>query len=160
MDWQPQQRHDIGDIDATSWTGTRQQRSNDLGPLYHEPRMSQLPMNLVRDNPGDGRTIDAMSNSVSTSDSVWSFDSMRNIHEFIREYNGRSYNAQNSVYFLPAGQSESRSLILQPYLSPTPQSQSFFQKDLSLMTSSTCADRIEYSRLCVPNPLASCLFLT
>ena len=108
---QPQQPDDI-DIDATSWTGARQRaRSNDLDPLYHEPRMSQLPMNLVRDDPGDGRTIDAMSNSVTTSDSVRSFDSMRDTHEFIREYNGRSYNAQNSTYFLPAGQSKSGSLI-------------------------------------------------
>ena len=107
------QHHDIGDIDATSWTGTRQQPgSNDLGPPYNVPRMSQLPMNLVRDDRGDGRTIDAMSNSVTTSDSVWSFESMRDIHEFIREYNGRSYNAQNSTYFLPAGQSESGSFIL------------------------------------------------
>ena len=113
MDWKPQQHHDIGDIDATSWTGTRQQsRSNGLDALYHEPRMSQLPMNLVRDDLGDGRTIDAMSNSVSTSDSIFSFESMQDIHEFIREYNGRCYNAQNSTYFLPAGQSESRSLIL------------------------------------------------
>ena len=103
---QPQQHPDIDDIDPTSWTGIRQQPHSD-NPLYHEPRMSQLPMNLVRDNQGDGRTIDAMSNSVSTSDSVFSFESMRDIHEFIREYNGRSYNAQNPTYFLPAGQSES-----------------------------------------------------
>ena len=79
--------------------------------------MSQLPMNLVRDDTGDGMTIDATSNSVSTADSVWSFESMRDIHEFIREFNGRRYNAQNSTYFLPAGQSDSRSLILQPFLS-------------------------------------------
>ena len=109
-DYQPQQHHDISDIDATSWT-RQQPRSNNLDPLYHEPRMSQLPMNLVRDDSGDGRTIDAMSNSASTSDSVFSFDSMRDVHEFIREYNGRSYNAQNSTYFLPAGQSEAGSHI-------------------------------------------------
>ena len=110
---EPLQHHDIGNIDATSWTGARQQpRSTDLDLPYHEPRMSQLPMNLVRDGRGDGRTIDAMSNSVCTSDSVFSFDSIRDTHEFIREFNGRSYNAQNSTYFLPAGQSESGSLIL------------------------------------------------
>ena len=157
-DWEPHQHDDYGGVDATSWIRTRQQPgSDDLGPPYHEPRRSQLPMNLVRDDPGDGMTIDATSNSASTTDSVWSFESMRDIREFIREFNGRYYNAQNSTYFLPAGQSESGSLILQRIF---PQPQSFPRKDLSLMNSSTCADKIEYSRLCVPNPPASCLVLT
>jgi len=30
---------------------------------------------------------------------------MRDTHEFIREVNGRQYNAQSSIYFLPAGES-------------------------------------------------------
>ena len=111
-DSQQQQHDDRGDIDATSWTRTDQQPHPHVLDPYHEPRFSQLPMNLVRDDPGDGRSIDATSNTVSTSDSVWSFESMRDIHNFIREYNGRSYNSQNSTYFLPAGQSESGSLIL------------------------------------------------
>ena len=105
-DWQPQQHDDHGGVDATSWTRTLQRPgSDDLGPPYHEPRMSQLPMNLVRDDTGDGMSIDATSNSVSTTDSVWSFESMRDIREFIREFNGRCYhNTQNATYFLPAGQ--------------------------------------------------------
>ena len=120
-DWQPHQHDDYGGADATSWTRTLQQPgSDDLGPPYHEPRMSQLPMNLVHDDTGDGMTIDTTSNSVSTTDSVWSFESMRDIHEFIREFNGRYYNAQNSTYFLPAGQSQRRSLILQSYISQIP----------------------------------------
>ena len=120
-DWEPHQHDDYVGEDATSWIRSRQQPgSDDPGPPYHEPRISQLPMNLVRDLQGDGMTIDATSNSASTTDSVWSFESMRDIREFIREFNGRYYNAQNSTYFLPAGQSEPGSLILQPYPSPTP----------------------------------------
>ena len=48
-------------------------------------------------------TVDTTSDSKATTDSVWSFESMRDIHEFIREFNGRHYNAQNTTYFLPAG---------------------------------------------------------
>lgn len=98
----------------------QQPPSGDPNPPYHLPRMSQLPMNLVRDISGDGKTIDGASNNGSTADSVRSFESMRDIHEFIREFNGRCYNAQNPIYFLPAGQSESESLILQCHLSHPP----------------------------------------
>ena len=79
--------------------------------------MSQLPMNLACDDSGDDRTIDGASSTGSTADSVRSFESMRDIHELIREFNGRCYNAQNHMYFLPAGQSESESLILPRFLS-------------------------------------------
>lgn len=73
--------------------------------------MSQCAMNLAGDDPSDRMTLDSASNSrATTTDSVWSFESMRDIHEFIREFNGRRYNAQNTTYFLPAGQSLAHSL--------------------------------------------------
>ena len=116
----PDQGWPTGGNSGTMMAQTPEQpRSGDLNSPYHLPRMSQLPMNLVRDTPGDGRTIDGSSNTGSTADSVRSFESMRDIHEFIREFNGRTYNAQNPIYFLPAGQSESESLILQCYF-PSP----------------------------------------
>ena len=124
-DWQPHQHDDYGGVDATSWARKLQQpSSDDLGPPYHERRMSPLPMNLVRNDTGVGMTIDATSNNnVSTTDSVWPLESMRDVREFIREFNGRYYhNAQNATYFLPAGQSERQSLILQSYISPVPRS--------------------------------------
>lgn len=62
-------------------------------------------MNLAHDDPGDGMSLETASTSKTTTASVWSFESMRDIHEFIREVNGRRYNAQNTTYFLPAGES-------------------------------------------------------
>jgi len=62
-------------------------------------------MNLAGDDPDDGMTLDTASSSRGPANSVWSFQSMRDIHEFIREVNGRRYNAQNTTYFLPAGES-------------------------------------------------------
>lgn len=88
------------------WTQTRQQplfNGYDLNPPYYEPRMVQSPLNISPDDLGDGMSIDAASDSSSTADSLWSFESTRDMHEFIREVNGRSYNAQNTTYFLPAG---------------------------------------------------------
>jgi len=122
------------------WEQTRQQPLSDVGhldPPYYEPRVLQPPLNLASDDSGDAATIDATSNSSSTADSVCSFESTRDIHEFIREFNGRSYNALNTVYFLPAGQSEFESFILQPYVCililPHPLD-AFSQKGLSLTT--------------------------
>ena len=100
---QHQHRHDDG---GNPWTQTRQQplfNDNDLNRPYYEPRMLQSPLNLALDDSGDGMSIDATSDSSSTADSLWSFESTRDMHEFIREVNGRSYNAQNTTYFLPAG---------------------------------------------------------
>lgn len=68
-------------------------------------------MNLALDDPGDAMTIDIAPSSRSTTDSVWSFQSMRDMHEFLREFHGRRYNAQNTTYFLPAGQSEFESTL-------------------------------------------------
>ena len=115
MPQQQEQQHVNSRTDANLWESVLQQHqqqqqqlmSSSLNPPIFEPRMSQLPMNLARDDPEDGMTVDTASNSRATTDSVWSFESMRDIHEFIREYNGRRYNAQNTTYFLPAGQSGS-----------------------------------------------------
>jgi hypothetical protein len=141
---QQQQPHDYDNINAIDYTRT-QQPSAVLDPPYHEPRMSQLPMNLARDDPGDGMTVGGASNTRSTIDSVVSFDSMRDVHEFIREVNGRRYNAQNTTYFLPAGQSSPSfyTPLFFPIHSPNPNTFSI---------SDTYPDQIEYSRLCVPSP--------
>ena len=104
-----------GGSSGTIITQTPQQPPSDnLDPPYHETRMSQLPMNLACDDSGDDRTIDGASNSGSTTDSVRSFESIRDMHELIREFNGRYYNAQNP------GQFESESLILPRFLSHLP----------------------------------------
>ena len=102
--------------------------SSGLRPPIFEARISQPAMNLARDDPSDRMTLDTASNSkATTDDSVWSFESMRDIHEYIREFNGRRYNAQNTTYFLPAGQS--------------------FPTRLFIINISP--DEIEYGRLCV-----------
>jgi len=135
------QHYDYNGINVTECTRTRQPTHSDvLDPPYNAPRMSQPPMNLARDDSGDDMSIGGDSNSRSTIDSVLSFDSMRDVHEFIREVNGRRYNTQNTTYFLPAGQSEFECLVLQPCVSNP------------LTPSSPFADQTEYSRLCVSNP--------
>lgn len=105
--WQ-HQPFDGADIDP-NWSALRRERpptpSDGLDAPIFVPRVSQAPMNIAHDVPGDGMTIDTASSSKTTTASVWSFESMRDIHEFIREVNGRSYNAQNTTYFLPAGES-------------------------------------------------------
>ena len=69
--------------------------------------MSQASMApaQAQDDKRDGMGIDTVSNSRATTDPVWSCESMRDAHEFIRKVNGRQFNAQNPVYFLPAGES-------------------------------------------------------
>jgi hypothetical protein len=102
---QEQEQYDRSRMNANWWApeGATSGQGGANAPIL-EPRMSQLPMNLVRDDPRDNMTLDTASQSRATTDSVWSFESTRDIHEFIREYNGRRYNAQNSPYFLPAGE--------------------------------------------------------
>ena len=70
-----------------------------------EPRMSQAPMAPAWDDQPDDMGSDTVSNSRATTDSVWTCESIRGAHESIREVNGRQYNAQNTVYSLPAGES-------------------------------------------------------
>lgn len=69
-----------------------------------EPHMSQAPMASAQYDQRDGMSIDTVSNSRATTDPVWSCESTRDAHEFIRKVNGRQFNAQSSVYFLPAGE--------------------------------------------------------
>jgi hypothetical protein len=112
------------------------------------PRVSQGPMNLERDDPGDAMTLDTASSSKDTADSLLSFDSMRDLHDFIREVNGRQYNARNTTYFLPAGELNQPDHLQIPHLSmgrvpPSPR-----EISRSLTTPSPHADQIEYSRLC------------
>jgi hypothetical protein len=100
-----QEQYDRSGMDGNWWApeSSRSRQDRFRAPVF-EPRVSQLPMNLVRDDPGDNMTLDTASQSRATTDSVWSFESMRDIHEFIREFNGRRYNAQNSTYLFPAGE--------------------------------------------------------
>jgi hypothetical protein len=105
--WQPQE-YDQSKMKMDADSPERERSPTPPDPLsvpVLAPRMSQVPMNLTHDDPTDGMTLDTASNSRSTTDSVWSFESMRDIHEFIREVGGRRYNAQNPTYFLPAGES-------------------------------------------------------
>lgn len=136
------------------WAQTRQQppfNDHHLNPPYYEPRMLQAPLNVARDDSGDAMTIDATSNSGSTADSVCSFESTRDIREFIREFNGRSYNAQNTVYFLPAGQSEFEPFILRPCVcSLIFPPHAFPRRVFHSRPSPPCTDKVEYSRLYVP----------
>ena len=83
-------------------------------PIF-EPRVSQLPMNFPQEDASvetasTSSASASTSTSATTTDSVWSFESTRDIHEFLREVNGRRYNAQNTMYFLPAGQSVFQSI--------------------------------------------------
>jgi hypothetical protein len=142
MAGQPQQeqgQYDRSRMDADWWAPERPPSSQDgfNAPIF-EPRVSQEPMNLARDDPRDDMTLDTASQSRATTDSVWSFESMRDIHEFIREYNGRRYNAQSSTYFLPAGQSSSPFFLFFLFLWPN---------GSPLLP---CLDEVEYGRLCVP----------
>ena len=70
-----------------------------------EPRMSHAPMAAAWDNQPDDMRSNTVSYIRAITDPVWTCESMRDAHESIREVNGRQYNAQNSVYSLPAGES-------------------------------------------------------
>ncbi len=93
----------------------RQQQQEARAPERHpsegpevpivEPRTSQAPMAATQDEQRDSMGNDTVSNSRATTDPVWSCESTRDAHEFIRKVNGRQFQAQNSVYFLPAGES-------------------------------------------------------
>jgi len=98
---QQQEYHDR----ANGWPPARQPPLNPSGGLdvfIVERHISQVPM---RDDPQERVTIDSVSNSRAATNSVWPCESMRDTHESIREVNGRQYNAQNTTYFLPAGES-------------------------------------------------------
>lgn len=54
---------------------------------------------IINTDSGDGTTCD------SGAESTYSYQSVRDIANFIRELNGRKFNSQNQTYMLPAGQS-------------------------------------------------------
>src|SRR5258706_854763 len=70
---------------------------------YYQPRVDQAPLNLESAST-IGNSVD-MSCDTRTSvvDSHWSYDSTRDIGQYVREVNGRRFNAQNSTYLLPSG---------------------------------------------------------
>lgn len=72
-------------------------------PPYYLPKVDQAPLNLESAST-IGDSID-MSCDMQTgiADSVWSYDSTRDIGQYVREVNGRRFNAQNSTYILPSG---------------------------------------------------------
>lgn len=82
-------------------SGTGQQQTQ---RAYYEPRVDQAPLNL--DSASTiGDSVD-MSCDTQTSivDSLWSYESTRDVGQYVREVNGRRFNAQNSTYILPSGE--------------------------------------------------------
>ena len=75
--------------------------------------------NLTRDDQRDGIGSDSAPHSTTATDSAWSRESARDTHEFTREVGGRQYNAQNTIYFLPAGESSNVPAYSLPFLSPS-----------------------------------------
>lgn len=67
--------------------------------------MSQAPNLAPSDDPRDSATGDTTPTDKPATDPAWFFESTRDTHKFIREVNGRQFNAQNTTYFLPAGES-------------------------------------------------------
>ena len=67
--------------------------------------MSQPPIHDPSGDPSDGVAINPAPTDGPTTDPAWFFESTRDTHKFIREVNGRQFNAQNTTYFLPAGES-------------------------------------------------------
>jgi hypothetical protein len=60
--------------------------------LSHSPFILRLPLRTqhpARDDQPNGMSCEPMGDT----------------HEYIREVGGRQYNAQNTMYFLPAGES-------------------------------------------------------
>ena len=155
-----QQQHDRGKMNA-DWGAPEQQRSptpsDGLNASVFQPQMSQASMNLARDDPGDGMTLDTTSISRATTDSVCSFQSMRDIHKFIREVDGRRYNVQNTIYSLPAGELPSSPPHQHGYSDPLLHTQS---PDQSFTTSSLLQMKSSTVACGYTNLVASLLFLT
>ena len=87
--------------------GSDQQQTQPTQPTqrsYYQPRVDQAPLNLESAST-IGDSVD-MSCDTQTSvvDSLWSYDSTRDIGQYVREVNGRRFNAQNSTYILPSGE--------------------------------------------------------
>ena len=94
-----------------------QKSSESPGVHIVESRRPHEPMALAQGDQRDDMGSDTVSNSRAIIDPVWTCESMRDAHESIREVNGRQYNARNTVYSLPAGES-SKFPTYSPSLSP------------------------------------------
>ena len=90
----------------------RQQQQEGWGPDRHSPSNPEdgldvpISVPLVSQTPALDDQRDGIGNhtegkSGATTNSI----SSRNTHELLREVDGRQYNAQNTIYFLPAGTS-------------------------------------------------------
>lgn len=72
---------------------------------YYQPKVDQAPLNLESASTV-GESIDMSCNTqTSIANSVWPLDSSRDIGQYVREVNGRRFNAQNTTYILPSGES-------------------------------------------------------
>lgn len=77
----------------------------------HPALYDQMPKNYTPSEAGRSTNDGAASDAAS----VYSYESTRDLKHFLREMQGRTFNAQNEVYLLPSGQS-SFLIILQPFL--------------------------------------------
>lgn len=91
-----------------------QGREGASGLAYHQVRMSQGPLNSSSDGSiitaddligCDLISCDTRSRSSHGGGSIFSYRSDRDVHNFIREVNGRRFNNHNITYFLPSGAS-------------------------------------------------------
>ena len=72
---------------------------------YYEPRVDQAPLNLESASTiGDSINM-SCDTRTGIEESVLSYESTRDIGHFVREINGRRFNAQNTTYILPSGES-------------------------------------------------------
>lgn len=77
--------------------------SDGRNPPIFKLFMSQTSIHDASDDPRDGVTVNAAPTDKPATDPAWFVESMRGTR-YIREVNGRQYNAQNTTYFLPAGE--------------------------------------------------------
>jgi hypothetical protein len=71
---------------------------------YYQPKVDQAPLNLESAST-IGSSLDmSCDTQTGIAESVWSYDSSRDIGQYVREVNGRRFNAQNSTYILPSGE--------------------------------------------------------
>ena len=71
---------------------------------YYQPKVDQAPLNLESAST-IGDSVDmSCGTETDIGESVLSYDSTRDIGHFVREVNGRRFNAQNTTYMLPSGE--------------------------------------------------------
>lgn len=72
---------------------------------YYQPKVDQAPLNLESASTIGDSTDMSCDTQTGTANSFGSYDSTRDIGQYVREVNGRRFNAQNSTYILPSGPS-------------------------------------------------------